>query len=450
MEPIEYQKNNPFPVLIKPIFYIATLLVATWIVLKVEKLKPSDLGEYQKVFRKEMIIERGSYYPARRPAGMLSAEEESYTRTAWKYFENNCNEITGLVNGREGSDAASLNDISSYMMAMMSACELGIIERKVFDKRVTKLLATLKTLPLYDGKVPNKYYHTGTLQMLDNDLLPSEKGAGWSGLQIGRFHSVMLKMMNAYPEYASQLKKITARWRMDAVVVNGYLYGTVRTSDNIIHEVQEGTLGYEEYCAKGLMMFGYDVSEAMLYTDFLKYEKINDKEIAVDTRATDYSPIPNYLTSDPYIYDGLEYGWDITSKELAWRIYKVQQQRFVETGIITAVGEDPLDREPGYAYNCVYAADENWSCLDEEGLAVEDLRTVSTKAAFGWYALFDDQYAEKLFYEVRDLHDPMRGWYAGKYEKSGRPNRVLCAATNATVLEALNYKINGKIIKLGN
>jgi hypothetical protein len=446
MEPLQYQKTKTLPLLIKPVFYIATLVIATFVVLKVEKLKPSDLGEYQKIFQKEMIIKRGSYYPVSVPSDSLGSEELGYARTAWKYFENNYNPNTGLVNGIEGTNAASLNDISSYMMAMMSAYELGIIEKDALNKKMTKLLATLARLPLYDNKVPNKYYHTETLQMLDNDLLPSEKGAGWSGLQVGRFYSVMLKMMNAYPQYSKQLKEITSRWNMDTVVMNGYIYGTVRTSDNIIHEVQEGTLGYEEYCAKGLMMSGYDVSEAMLYTDFLKYTKINDKEIPVDTRATDYSSIPNYLTSDPYIYDGLEYGWDLTSKELAFRIYKVQEARFTETGIVTAVGEDPVDAQPGYTYNCVYAAEEEWNCIDQEGNPVEDLRTISTKTAFGWYALFDDKYAQKLLHEVRNLHDPLKGWYAGKYEKTGKANKVLCAVTNGTVLEALNYRANGKIV----
>ena len=97
MEPIQYQKTNVLPLLIKPIFYIAALLFATWVVLKVEKLKPSDMGEYQKIFQKEMIIERGTYYPVRRTAGALSAIEESYAQTAWKYFENNYIESSGLL-----------------------------------------------------------------------------------------------------------------------------------------------------------------------------------------------------------------------------------------------------------------------------------------------------------------------------------------------------------------
>lgn len=447
METTGYQKTNSLQVLIKPVFFIAALFIATYVVLKVEKLKPSDMGSYQSIFQKEMIIERSSYYPLRRSTGMLAAEERSYAEIAWKYFVNNCDEKTGLVKGTEERDAASLNDISSYMMGMISAYEIGIIEKKELDKRMSKLLASLQKLPLYDKKLPNKWYSVSTLEMLDHGYKLSAKGAGWSGLEVGRFFTVVQKIKHDYPQYSEQLKKITSRWDMSEIISEGYIYGTVRTSDNVIHKVQQGTLGYEEYCAKGLMMSGYDVSEAMLYTDFLKYEQINDKDIPVDTRAADYSSIPNYLTSDPYVYDGLEYGWDVTSKEIAYRIYKVQEQRFNETGVPTAVAEEPVDTVPGYAYNCVYAAGEEWNCIDEQGNVKEDLRNISTKTAFAWYALYNDDYSDRLYYEVKSLNDPDKGWYAGKYEKNGRVNKVLSAATNGTVLEALNYRMNGKIMR---
>jgi hypothetical protein len=36
--------------LLKPIFFIFNLLFATWLVLKIEKIKPSDFGEHKKFF----------------------------------------------------------------------------------------------------------------------------------------------------------------------------------------------------------------------------------------------------------------------------------------------------------------------------------------------------------------------------------------------------------------
>lgn len=447
MEETRYQKTNYAQALAKPLFYIAALFIATYAVLKIEKFKPSDLGDYQKIFQKEMLIPKASYYPVTRVAGALSDEDLAHARTAWKYFENNYDKRTGLARGIEGRDAASVNDISSFLMAMISAYELDIIDSLEFHRKMTRTLTSLKRMPLFEGKLPNKYYHTGTMQMLDHAYKTTDTGIGWSAIEVGRFYTVVQKILHRYPQYGSDVKKITSRWKMNEMINDGYLYGIVRTSDSTLHHVQEGTLGYEEYAAKGLMMAGYDVTEALVYTDFLKYVQINEREIGVDTRAIDYSSIPNYLTSEPFILDGLEYGWDVNSRELAYRLYKVQQDRYRETGIVTAVGEVPVDKAPYYVYNCIYAAEEEWSCIDAEGQPVEAMRTISTKNAFGWSVLFNDEYSKVLYTAVKDLHDPAKGWFAGKYEASGRINKVLDAATNGMVLEALNYKRNGRIVK---
>jgi hypothetical protein len=36
--------------LVKPVFFIFNLLFATWLVLKIEKLSPSDFGRYERLF----------------------------------------------------------------------------------------------------------------------------------------------------------------------------------------------------------------------------------------------------------------------------------------------------------------------------------------------------------------------------------------------------------------
>jgi hypothetical protein len=39
--------------LLKPIFFIFNLVFATWLVLAIEKIQPSDLGEYKSAFVNE-------------------------------------------------------------------------------------------------------------------------------------------------------------------------------------------------------------------------------------------------------------------------------------------------------------------------------------------------------------------------------------------------------------
>lgn len=39
--------------LLKPFFFIINLVFATWLVLTIEKINPSDLGKYESLFKRE-------------------------------------------------------------------------------------------------------------------------------------------------------------------------------------------------------------------------------------------------------------------------------------------------------------------------------------------------------------------------------------------------------------
>ncbi len=50
---------------------------------------------------------------------------------------------------------------------------------------------------------------------------------------------------------------------------------------------------------------------------------------------------------------------------------------------------------------------------------------------------------------VRELYDPARGWYEGRYELNASYEKSITLKTNAGVLEALLYKANGKLYQPG-
>ena len=50
---------------------------------------------------------------------------------------------------------------------------------------------------------------------------------------------------------------------------------------------------------------------------------------------------------------------------------------------------------------------------------------------------------------VKELYDPQRGWYEGRYELTSAYEKSISLKTNAGVLEALLYKQNGKLYQLG-
>ena len=442
------KKANSKDFLMKSSFFIITLCLSTYFVLWIEKLKPSDLGTYKNMFIKEVIIKKRSDYNLKRPVSSLTIEEKNFARIAWKYFENNCIASTGLVGSTEGSSYFTLSDLSTYLMALTSAYEVGVIDSTDFDSRFKKAFSSLEKLPLYENKLPNVKYSVSDLSMLDDQNKTSTAGSGWSALDIGQFYSIVQKVLVDYPAYVPLIKKTIDRWNVKDMVIGGSIYGIGKDEDG--HKVKElqGKLGYEEYCAKGLLLTGFDVTESMAYTDFLKFVEINNIDVAVDTRILKGKTEDNYIVSDPFILDGLEYGWDANSKELARRIYEVQMRRYEKEKIVTALSEDFLPTTPFYVYNTLYKDGKKFNCVDAKGNDASDFRMVSTKAAFGWSVLYKDAYSEVLLNTVKTLFDPNKGWYSGKFEKSGLPVKIFSTKTNGMVLEAMNYKLHGRLIRL--
>ena len=383
------------------------------------------------------------------PTRALTAQEMAWAKTAWKYFQNNTIPETGLVNSVDKYNASTLWDTSSYLMAVIAAQRLGIIDQSEFDARIFKALDSLTKMALFEGKLPNKSYNTISLQMVDYNNQPSEKGIGWSAIDIGRVLVPLNVLAWHYPQHTASVKKVMERWDTQPMLVNGVLQGAVVDGDGKTEYLQEGRLGYEEYAAKSFNLMGLDVSNSLRYTDFLTFVDIGGIQVATDSRSAQQYGAHNYVVSEPYILDGVEFGWDHLSQELAWRVYKAQEKRFAETGILTAVSEDNIDQPPYFVYNTVFTDGKIWNAITEKGEDASQFKTLSTKAAFGWHALYETDYTQKLVEKAATLADPERGWYSGVYEVSGQPNKAITANTNGIILEALAYKQGGKLMKLG-
>jgi hypothetical protein len=283
--------------------------------------------------------------------------------------------------------------------------------------------------------------------MTTYDNRPTPNGIGWSSMDIGRFLSFCTRIIHNYPEYTNDINAILARWDIKEAIEDATLVGIgLSFKDGVEKRVQEGKLGYEEYCAKGFSNMGLDVSNALSYTDFFKTVKINGIDIGVDTREVKHHPSYNYVLSDPYVLDGLEYGYDVNSLELAYRIFQAQKKQSEKTGELIAVGETHIDQEPYFIYNTLYTNGKTWNCVSESGEDANHLKTFSTSAAFGWAYIFDDPYGKMLFHKAKELHHPDLGFYSGYYMDSGMINKAITANVNSAILAALNYKLHGSII----
>lgn len=381
--------------------------------------------------------------------GELSAEEQQWAKTAWVYFKNNYQPQTGLVNSVNTYPAATMWDTASTLMALISAYRLEIIERKEFEEKLGKALHSLAKLPLFDGQLPNKSYNTQTLEMVNYKNEAVKRGIGWSALDIGRVLVPLNIIVWNYPKFTPEVKAIIRHWQLEKAAKMGEMYGaTVDEKSGKTVYLQEGRLGYEQYSAKAFNLFGHDVNQSVDYRNHLDYFEIYGIAIPIDKRNPEKFKAHNYVVSESYILEGLEYGWDMISKEFAYRIYQAQEKRYKETGKVTAVSEDNLNSAPYFVYNTVYTDGKAWNAITETGADAKNFKTVSTKAALGWSILFQGSYGDALRSTVKQLNNPDKGWYSGIFEASQKPNDVLTANTNAIILEALCFKKFGRLLSI--
>ncbi|MGV6810427.1 MAG: DUF3131 domain-containing protein [bacterium] len=421
------------------IIFILALLTAFGIAFTLENMDFENRVSPRKNIKDVVTLDLREQQP-------LSEQERAWAELAWKYFENNTIPETGMVNSVDNYTASTLWDSASYLMATISAYRLAIIKEDEFTHRVYKLLDSFAKLPLFENKLPNKSYNTKTLEMVDYNNNPTKKGIGWSAIDIGRVMVPLNILVWNYPQFTPQVKQLSQRWKLIDSVKDGDLYGATNEDGDTAY-VQEGRLGYEEYAAKSYQLMGYDVANAIDYTAWMSFIDIYGINIPIDSRSPERFKAHNYVVSEPYILDGVEFGWDSISKEFAERVYRVQQARYEETGILTAVSEDNIDQAPYFVYNTVYTSGKIWNAITEDGTDASEFKSLSTKAAFGWYALFDNDYTDKLIETASTLNDPEKGWYSGLYEKTQKPNKAITANTNGIILEVLAYKQLGVLLK---
>ena len=374
----------------------------------------------------------------------LTEAEQAYAKTAWQYFVNNRQSDTGMVNAADSYPSGTLWDQGNYLTALNAALWLNLIEPAEFDRQLTQFLTGLVNLPLFEDTLPNKVYNSATGQMVDYGNNPNERGLGWSALDIGRMLAALHIVRTCHPQYANAIESAIAHWDFDASVKDGQLYGATVLEDGTTLPVQEGRLGYEEYAARGYQHWGYDAFKAIELNPSKSVE-LEGVNILVDSRDFDSTDANNYVVSESYILDGIEFGLSSALEQEAKQLLTAQKNRYERTGKLTAVSEDNIDQPPHFLYSTAYANGKDWAVITDKNEDFPQLRTLSTKAAFGWRYLFpDDPYVQQIFDVAKTLQSPEgKGFYAGEYETSNQPNEILTGNTNGLILEILYYKARG-------
>ena len=361
--------------------------------------------------------------------------------TAWTFIANNTQASTGLAKSHETFQFVTTWDIASQIAATYSAHELGIIDDANYDSRIKKILATLTTLPLYQGAAFNRFYDSQTGQMVDRNFKPSTTGFGWSTTDIGRLLTWLRVLAVNQPQYSAQATAIKNRLNMGRLISGGTLMGVDVDANGSTITYAETGLGYEQYAAGGFALWGNRASNSLNPTATAKATTVLGVNVWIDGRGN------ARLTSEPYIMMGLETGfWASALKDQAQAVLAAQKARNDQQGIITIVTEDAMPDAPYYFY--YYSVYHSGKTFVVEGpgygTVVSNPRWVSSKAAFAWHALFPTDYTLKAFNAVQAAAIPGDGWGAGVYEGSLRPTGYATLNTAGMILESVLYHKRGQ------
>lgn len=428
------------------IVFLAGLAISFAIIMSLDALTPSPGRGATAAWpdpTTAALIEAAGAAPVPQPTP-LREDQTAWGRLAWRYFERNIDPGTGLAGSVDGFFSTTAWELGSQLNAMVAAERLDLLDRAAFDEAMAKVLASIGRLPLFEGALPNKSYDVRTLAMTDYNGRPSAAGIGWSALDIARLLVALEIVAEGYPEHAPAVMAIRQGWRLDRLFAGGVLMGRHEGEKEL---VQEGRIGYEEYAAKGLVLAGFDAYRALETSDTLRFVEIDGVPVPVDGRSREDYRADVCTTSDPYVLDGLEYGFDERSRAFAWAVFRAQERRAAATGIPTAVSEGHVEGAPFFVYGCVVANGVPWAVLSPAGERHDRLRFLDTKSVFGWAALFPTPYTDSLLARVFPLNDPERGWFTGLYERDNKPNGAITANTNAVVLESLHYTAFGPLLR---
>ena len=381
------------------------------------------------------------------PDGELCHDDLEVAKTAWQYFENNYNPETGLVNAVNNYPSTTMWDTGSALAATITASDLGLIDDREFDQRIMAMFKTLNSMQLFNDEAPNKVYNTNTMEMVDYANKKSEKGIGVSILDLARLVSWLNTLNCMHPQYHSMVNSTISRWDFTRLIKDGSMYGMARKGDEIL-VLQEGRLGYEQYAGKIFEHVGFDLPVAASYeNEFRTNTEILGVPIAHDTRDPRQLGANNYVVTESYAMDAMESGIDDENRQLLRNIFDVQKKRWQETGIVTAISEDNIDKEPWFLYNSIFNAGLAWQTTNSSNTSYDHLKTTSVKAALTMALLFpEDEYSQVLSNAVRHAYDPEKGWYSGIYENGAGYNTALTANTNGIIMSTFLYRKYGSLL----
>jgi len=129
----------------------------------------------------------------------------------------------------------------------------------------------------------------------------------------------------------------------------------------------------------------------------------------------------------------------------AERVFRAQEKRYSDSGVLTAFGEGAYPAPYNYVYEWVVTGNgETWRIRAVNGDWVNGSAVIYTKIAFAFHAIWRNDYTMTLVSHVSKLQTS-EGFFDGIMDKDGSNLAVLSDKTNGMVLEAAGYALQGPI-----
>ena len=386
--------------------------------------------------------------------GPLTSEEQHWAEYAWHFVGNNYGNATGLVAGSDRGSLATAWDMGDTVAMTLIAHDLQLLDNAAFDERISTFIAFLNTAELVDGHLPNLYYDVHTGKPMRGESHPGI--AGWSVRDCAHLLLWLYVLRERYAHFRGYINSAVRRWSLCAAVEpDGVLHNAQWLGGHLTYSRSE-RIGYEDYDSLGFSLWGLAVSRDSPSSTVRAASVL----IRKDDRDPRTSTIPDSVLSGPYLLAGIEFGWDLpfarrpfrakhtdtAMAEQAGNIYQAQAERYRQTQTITARTDHRSAVFPDLIHDSIFASGYSWNTVTTSGQFAPETSLVATKAAFGIWALWKTDYSDTVLADVEELRDPQRGWFEGRMERTGGYDRTITLATNAMVMEALQYKRVGRLV----
>ncbi|MEM3871157.1 MAG: DUF3131 domain-containing protein [Nitrososphaeria archaeon] len=339
-----------------------------------------------------------------------------YASIAWKYFQPGVgvNPTTGLNYAKDSYHYITDWDLGTYLMAVLDAERIGLISAEGewgADYRINKIINFLKTRKLTDVGVPYWWYNSENGQPVTSQgaTNPSDSGRLLISLYI-------LKQLK--PKFAEDVNEIVSRTNYIRLAQQCHTNGF-----------------YAYYIAHGFSLFGLNTPNVEQALNFI--ERIPSMQ---QVQVYSESLPATEITMEPILLSIFELELPQNFHEWAYKVYKVQEERYLAKNKLTAFTEGAHDGQPSYVYEwIVLSKDKIWYICSPQGETANIPPIVYAKAALGMHAVWNTDYTQKLVnYVVRSASN--RGFYEGVNE-DGRIIIALTDKTNAMIISAARYAI---------